>query len=165
MHTESLTFRIICFIILVFIVGYILASAIYFNDLKNGAVISNTSAGTMLVVSIIAFVIVVILWIWCTVRLFFSKKERDTKVSARVAAEADTYGRVSFAQPSPVAATPPPTFYGSAYGQPALPAAEPIAPQTIYYAPSPEAAIPTMPPGASTTGSATPVSVSLFDNS
>ena len=143
MHTESLWFRIVCFIIIVFILGYILASAIYFNDLKNGATISNTNASTMLVVAIIAFVALTILWIWVTVRLFFSKKERDVYVAKKTSAESNYFGRSDVSLPVTSQAQQPQGFV-------------PIAPNPTYQQVQ-------MMPQYSTTESGIPISTSVLD--
>lgn len=83
-NSESLGFRIVSAIIITILVGYILAVIIYFNQIKQGNVPSQSEITSMLVISGILFAITVILWIWIIIRLFFSHKDRITYVNKAI---------------------------------------------------------------------------------
>lgn len=80
-NSESLGFRIVSVIILTIIAGFALAVIIYFNQIKQGKILSTSEATSMLVIAGIIFAITIILWIWALIRLFFSKKDRDEYVT------------------------------------------------------------------------------------
>jgi hypothetical protein len=76
-NSESLGFRIVTVIVLTIIAGFVLAVIIYFNQIKQGKIVTTSEASSMLVIAGIIFAITIILWIWALIRLFFSKKDRD----------------------------------------------------------------------------------------
>lgn len=80
-NSESLGFRIVAVIVLTIIAGFVLAVIIYFNQIKQGKILSTSEATSMLVIAGIIFAITIILWIWALVRLFFSKKDRDEYIT------------------------------------------------------------------------------------
>jgi len=76
--SESLGFRITCFIIVTLVAAFILAVLIYFNQAKNCAncCLTVSEINTMMVLGGILFIIIIFLWIWCLIRLFFVRRDR-----------------------------------------------------------------------------------------
>lgn len=106
-NSESLGFRIVSVIVLTIIAGFVLAVIIYFNQIKQGKIVSTSEASSMLVIAGIIFAITIIIWIWALVRLFFSKKDRDT-YTTKAKTAVTQYTTTSSAPP---ASTKPPSGY------------------------------------------------------
>ena len=104
--SESLGFRIVCFIIVTLVAAYILAVLIYFNQAKNCGTccLSTSEINTMMVLGGILFVIVIFLWIWCLIRLFFVRRDRAVvnAVAYKRAPPAPVRPAVVQPQPQPV---------------------------------------------------------------
>ena len=83
-NIESRGFAIAVFIITAILVGLLLADIIYFNQIRSGKQITQSEASSMLIFSIVLFVIVLGLWIWALVSIFFSSSTRSTATSAVV---------------------------------------------------------------------------------
>lgn len=85
--TESRGFKIAVFIITAIIAAFALADIIYYSEIRSGNAIGNGEITTMMVLSIIIFIVTIILFIWAAFRLFINKQTRaewtkSTKQSA-----------------------------------------------------------------------------------
>lgn len=180
-NAESLGFRITSFIIVTLIAAFILATLIYFNQIKGCAncCLTNNEINTMMVIGAILFIAVLIFWIWILIRLFFTRKSKAHVANAKyVAATAPpppttngyTYGQTTTAYTGPppppsMAASPRPAVGPGAAGPPIYGAptmADPYAPPAMA-PPNPSPNPPAVPYGWSIAdnGSSIPVSTTL----